>query len=279
MNFEVRDNFGEYKGTVHPYKINFMFTTWVKPCDQIPNISRFNCKSFSEISMQSNVDNVFFDIIGEIVGMSQISEKDCSGQKSKLLDIQQRDLSDTIMECTLWENHAEDVHSYVTKKAAGPIILLGSLMRIKKFNGKVSVQNSRFSTKLFLDGDLSEVAEFKMQLRNRNSDDVFKVYHLMTSDLSNKVEDSFPLSSWESIDQITKNSQENTCVTFATILEFRKDKEWYYVGCTQCFKRVMPFFNLETEAVDLNKYSCDHCNKDETSTSISSCIKERERER
>ncbi|XP_010436015.1 PREDICTED: uncharacterized protein LOC104719746 isoform X1 [Camelina sativa] len=106
------------------------------------------------------------------------------------------------------------------KKTAGPIILLGNLTRIKKFNGKVSVQNSRFSTKLFLDGDLSEIAEFKMQLGNRDSNDVHRVSQLMTPDLSNKVEDSFPLSSWESIDQITKTSQENTCVTFARILEF-----------------------------------------------------------
>ncbi|XP_019086162.1 PREDICTED: uncharacterized protein LOC104719746 isoform X2 [Camelina sativa] len=128
--------------------------------------------------------------------MSQITEKDCSRQKSKLLDIQVRDLSDTIMECILWENHTEDVYSYVTKK------------------------NCRFSTKLFLDGDLSEIAEFKMQLGNRDSNDVHRVSQLMTPDLSNKVEDSFPLSSWESIDQITKTSQENTCVTFARILEF-----------------------------------------------------------
>ncbi|XP_010436158.1 PREDICTED: uncharacterized protein LOC104719867 [Camelina sativa] len=132
-------------------------------CDQIPSISRFSCYSFSEISTQSNVGDVFFDIIGEVVGMSQITEKDCSGQKSKMLDIQLKDLSDTIMECTLWGNHVEDVYTYVTKKTAGPIILLGSLMRIKKFNGKVSVQNSRFSTKFFLDGDLSEIAEFKKQ--------------------------------------------------------------------------------------------------------------------
>lgn len=37
--------------------------------------------------------NFFFsDIIGEIVGMSEITEKDCSGTMSKLLDIQLRDL-------------------------------------------------------------------------------------------------------------------------------------------------------------------------------------------
>ncbi|XP_010425755.1 PREDICTED: replication protein A 70 kDa DNA-binding subunit C isoform X1 [Camelina sativa] len=254
MNFEVRDNLGDYKGTVHPYKINFMFTTWVKPSDEIPRISRFNCYPFSEISTLSNVDDAFFDIIGEIVAMSQITQKECFGQQSKLLDIQLRDLSGTIMDYTLWENQAEDVHSYVTKKAAGPIIPLGSLMRTKKFNGIVSVQNSRFSTKLFLDGDLSEIAEFIMQLGNRDSNDVITVSPLMKPDLSNKVENSFPLSRWESIDQITKTSQEKTCVTFARILEFRKEIDWYYVGCTHCLKTAMPYFNPETEECDLNKY-------------------------
>ncbi|CAL9234583.1 unnamed protein product [Arabidopsis halleri] len=35
MNFEVFDNNGGYKGTTHPFKINFMYTTCVKPCDEI----------------------------------------------------------------------------------------------------------------------------------------------------------------------------------------------------------------------------------------------------
>ncbi|KAH0942393.1 hypothetical protein HID58_002030 [Brassica napus] len=117
MNFEVLGNNGDYRGTTHPYKISFIWTTYMKTSEQIPNLSRFNLSPFPDILSQSNVDDVFIDILGEIVGMGEITER-----------------NETIIECTLWENHAEDVHSYVKNNKTGPVILLGSLMRTKKFN-------------------------------------------------------------------------------------------------------------------------------------------------
>lgn len=70
MNFEVFDNNGGYKGTTHPFKINFMYTTCVKPCDEIPTISRFNFSPFSEILTQSEVDDAF-------IGMFYFSNSPC----------------------------------------------------------------------------------------------------------------------------------------------------------------------------------------------------------
>ncbi|KAL0646772.1 hypothetical protein Bca4012_045063 [Brassica carinata] len=149
------------KGTRHPYKISFIWTTYMKTSEQIPNLSRFNLSPFSRyfISVQY--------ILGEIVGMGEITERKYAGHSTKLLDIQLRDLSETIIECTLWKNHAEDVHSYVKNNKTGPVILLGSLMRTKKFNSKISVQHSRVSTKLFLnEEDIDEISEFKKGMMN-----------------------------------------------------------------------------------------------------------------
>ncbi|RID40473.1 hypothetical protein BRARA_J00513, partial [Brassica rapa] len=120
-----------------------------------------------------NLCSIFYfyvDILGEIVGMGEITERKYAGHSTKLLDIQLRDLSETIIECTLWENHAEDVHSYMKNNKTGPVILIGSLMRTKKFNGKISVQNSRFSTKLFLnEEDIDEISEFKKGMVNTDN--------------------------------------------------------------------------------------------------------------
>lgn len=166
MNFEVVDNNGDYRGTTHPFKINFIYTTYAKkPSEMIPNLSRFNLSPFPDILSLSNVDDAFIDILGEIVGMGQITDRNYAGNLTKLLDIQLRDLSETIIECTLWKKHAEDVHSYVKNNKTGPVILLGSLMRTKKFNGKISVQNSRFSTKIFLNEDIDDISEFKKGMK------------------------------------------------------------------------------------------------------------------
>ncbi|XP_013626664.1 PREDICTED: uncharacterized protein LOC106332723 [Brassica oleracea var. oleracea] len=138
MNFEVLGNNGDYRGTTHPYKISFIWTIYMKTSEQIPNLSRFNLSHFLDILSQSNVDDVFIDILGEIVGMGEITERKYAGHSTKLLDIQLRDLSETIIECTLWENRAEDVHSYVKNNKTGPVILLGRVMRTKKINDQIS---------------------------------------------------------------------------------------------------------------------------------------------
>ncbi|CAN7112351.1 unnamed protein product [Brassica rapa subsp. narinosa] len=143
MNFEVLGNNGDYRGTTHSYKISFIWTTYMKTSEQIPNLSRFNLSPFPDISSQSNVDDVFIDILGEI------TERKYAGHSTKLLDIQLRDLSETIIECTLWENHVEDVHSYVKKNKTGPVILLGSLMRTKKFNGNHFIRKVPYLKKKF----------------------------------------------------------------------------------------------------------------------------------
>uniref|UniRef100_A0A1J3IC83 Replication protein A 70 kDa DNA-binding subunit B/D first OB fold domain-containing protein n=1 Tax=Noccaea caerulescens TaxID=107243 RepID=A0A1J3IC83_NOCCA len=87
MNFEVLENNGDYRGTTHPFKIAFLFNTYLKPCDHIPNISRFNFCSFGEIESQSNTDDVFIDILGEVVAMSGVKEKNVANNPSKLLEI------------------------------------------------------------------------------------------------------------------------------------------------------------------------------------------------
>ncbi|CAN6891565.1 unnamed protein product [Brassica oleracea] len=268
MNFEVLGNNGDYRGTTHPYKISFIWTTYMKTSEQIPNLSHFNLSPFLDILSQSIVDDVFIDILGEIVGMGEITERKYAWHSTKLLDIQLRDLSETIIECILWENHAEDVHSYVKNNKTGPVILLGSLMRTKKFNGKISVQNSRFSTKLFLNEDIDEISEFKKGMVNTDNLAPCTVTPVVKP-TSNKVVtvDDFPLSCFKTIDQLMC-IEESTCVMFASILAIQKGIPWFYVGCKGCCGKATPYFNPVTEEIEANKYACDSCEKDETITSI-----------
>lgn len=63
MNFEISDNGRSYRASSHPYKINFMSMTYVKKCEQIPNLEfRFNFVPFSDIQAQTDNDNVFIGI-------------------------------------------------------------------------------------------------------------------------------------------------------------------------------------------------------------------------
>lgn len=83
-----------------------------------------------------------------------------------------------------------------------------------------------------------------------------------------KSAESFPLSSWKTIDQLTSTMEESTCVNFASILAFKRERPWWYVGCHCCFATATPYFIPGTEEIEANKYSCYTCDKNETTTSI-----------
>ncbi|CAH8367841.1 unnamed protein product [Eruca vesicaria subsp. sativa] len=246
MNFEVLGNNGDYKGTTHPYKINFIRTSYAKTSEKIPNLSRFNLSPFPDILLTYCMKLLAW-VISPLEAM---------------FDIQLRDLSETIIESTLWEKHAEDVHSYVKNNKTSPVILLGSLMRMKRYNGKISVQNSRFSTKLFLNEEMA----------NNDTLALTEVSPMVTPTRNNKDVDSFPLSCWKTIDQLASTMEEIiicTCVTFASFLAFQKECPWWYVGCKACCSTATPYFNPVTEQIEASKYSCYTCEKDETTTIIS----------
>uniref|UniRef100_A0A0D3CEW5 Replication protein A 70 kDa DNA-binding subunit B/D first OB fold domain-containing protein n=1 Tax=Brassica oleracea var. oleracea TaxID=109376 RepID=A0A0D3CEW5_BRAOL len=76
MNFKLSPNLGNYRGTPHPFKIFFTWSTHVKKnCEEIPNDSlRFNCISFDDLLSQKHDEKVFVDVIGEIVGPCDLKE-------------------------------------------------------------------------------------------------------------------------------------------------------------------------------------------------------------
>ncbi|XP_048619528.1 uncharacterized protein LOC125590229 [Brassica napus] len=138
MNFKLSPNLGNYRGTPHPFKIFFTWSTHVKKnCEEIPNDSlRFNCISFDDLLSQKHDEKVFVDVIGEIVGPCDLKEITVRNVPCKILNLQLKDCGDSIINCVFWEKYAEDIHSYVQSFFGGAIVLLCSLMRINIYNGK-----------------------------------------------------------------------------------------------------------------------------------------------
>ncbi|KAF3488202.1 hypothetical protein F2Q69_00054539 [Brassica cretica] len=61
MNFKLSPNLGNYRGTAHPFKIFFTWSTHVKKnFEEIPNDSlHFNCISFDDLLSQKHDEKVF----------------------------------------------------------------------------------------------------------------------------------------------------------------------------------------------------------------------------
>ncbi|KAH0878810.1 hypothetical protein HID58_066204 [Brassica napus] len=104
MNFKLSPNLGNYRGTLHPFKIFFTWSTHVKKnCEKIPNDSlRFNCISFDDLLSQKHDEKVFVDVIGEIVGPCDLKEITVRNAPCKILNFQLKDcgMSKDVMSTT-----------------------------------------------------------------------------------------------------------------------------------------------------------------------------------
>ncbi|CDY56442.1 BnaC07g49340D [Brassica napus] len=101
MNFKLSPNLGNYRGTPHPFKIFFTWSTHVKKnLEEIPNDSlRFNCISFDDLLSQKHDEKVFVDVIGEIVGPCDLKEITVRNAPCKILNLQLKDCGDSIINC------------------------------------------------------------------------------------------------------------------------------------------------------------------------------------
>ncbi|KAF3589187.1 hypothetical protein F2Q69_00028506 [Brassica cretica] len=89
MNFKLSHNLGNYRGTPHPFKIFFTWSTHVKKnCEEIPNDSlRFNCISFDDLLSQKHDEKVFVaSTLGIEDCVPQLSSKKLKGDVSLLAE-------------------------------------------------------------------------------------------------------------------------------------------------------------------------------------------------
>ncbi|CAF1928883.1 unnamed protein product [Brassica oleracea] len=270
MNFKLSPNLGNYRGTPHPFKIFFTWSTHVKKnCEEIPNDSlRFNCISFDDLLSQKHDEKVFVDVIGEIVGPCDLKEITVRNAPCKILNLQLKDCGDSIINCVFWEKYAEDIHSYVQSFFGGAIVLLCSLMRINIYNGKLTIQSGKASTKLFINSDIAEINKFKEKMSKDVMSTTSSGSLLTLSNCTQVSSDHIPFDNRKTISQLLTSYEETRCCIYATICALKIEAPWWYLGCPGCAKKVNPYLNPETEEIEMDKFSCDGCETIVCSTKI-----------
>ncbi|XP_020876692.1 uncharacterized protein LOC9310715 [Arabidopsis lyrata subsp. lyrata] len=206
MNFELCPNLGKFRSCDHPYKINFIFYTCVKPSEEIPNLEAcFNLCPFPEILARRNDDTIFIDIIGEIVGMNEVKSITTAEGPTKLLNLQLKDLGDSLIDVALWGKLAEDVYSNIKSQPSGPVVFLGSLMKTLLYQGKGTVQSSKFTTKAYINSPLPEILQFQEALCNEEPR--LAITEIISSKSAHISKQSFHLSERKTIIELMETNQ------------------------------------------------------------------------
>ncbi|KAL0761886.1 hypothetical protein Bca101_078036 [Brassica carinata] len=219
MNFKLSPNLGNYRGTPHPFKIFFTWSTHVKKnLEEIPNDSlRFNCISFDDLLSQKHDDKVFVDVIGEIVGPCDLKEITVRNAPYKYYCL-----------------------SFV-------------------FEGKLTIQSGKASTKLFINSDIAEINEFNEKMSKDVMSTTSSGSLLTLSNCTQVSSDHIPFDNRKTISQLLTSYEETRCCIYATICALKIEAHWWYLGCPGCAKKVNPYLNPETEELEMDKLSCDGC--------------------
>ncbi|KAH0858803.1 hypothetical protein HID58_087064 [Brassica napus] len=224
-NVVFSPNLGNYRGTPHPFKIFFTWSTHVKKnCEEIPNDSfRFNCISFDDLLSQKHDEIFFIDVIREIVGPCDLKEITVRNAPCKILNLQLKDCGVLIINCVFWKKNM--LKTFIPMFNHFLVELY--LMRINIYNGKFTIQSGKASTKLF---DIAEINEFKEKM----SKDVMATTScgslLTLSNCTQVSSDHIPFVNRKTISQLLTS-----------------------------YEKVNPYLNPETEEIEMDKFSCDGC--------------------
>ncbi|XP_039684531.1 uncharacterized protein [Medicago truncatula] len=163
-NFHVVKNDVLFKVSDHKYKL--IWTGGTTAVDvNLNDISNTHIKykPFAEIVSSKWRPDLLVNVIGVVqdMGYCQLNE----GKKLQV-NFTMKDISDIVLNCTLWEEYAPKFVQYNSdRKEAGLVIVLLKYCKIKE-EGRypLSVSNTYSFTKLFINDDMPEINMFRESL-------------------------------------------------------------------------------------------------------------------
>ncbi|WJX55293.1 hypothetical protein P8452_41081 [Trifolium repens] len=107
------------------------------------------------------------DVIGHVVEKDVVKETIVKGKKSKVTNLTLKDLENNRLHCSLWNDFAVRFHQFMdTHNSSEPPVMILQLVRLKKnsYLGVMGVSNIFNGTKMLLNADIPNVAEYKVKM-------------------------------------------------------------------------------------------------------------------
>ncbi|XP_058746645.1 uncharacterized protein LOC131619576 [Vicia villosa] len=233
-NFQVSLNDLLFKPSDHKFMLTFTGGTSVtdKNKHDIP-AKPLKFTSFTDIMTGNWKKDVLIDVIGMVteIGYTQVQQ----GGKKQQINLLLKDLSDNILNCTLWEGYAVQFHDFSkNRKDTTPIIIVLQYAKVKE-EGKypLSVSNTFNVTKLHVNDDLPQIKDFiGSQALSLQSQTMSQYSNSSQHSLYDKL---MYKATVHPLADIVKLKELAQCVTVATITKLKAAQGgWYYQACHEC---------------------------------------------
>ncbi|CAO2825102.1 unnamed protein product [Amaranthus hypochondriacus] len=232
QRFPIYKNDTDYKVTNHNYKIFFHATTAVTVIEDINfPTSCFNFVGFEKLKSPSYDLTFLCDVIGQVVGFSDVDMH--SHKKTLTLDL--CDEKDNHMTCKLWEGYAEQIYNFISNhKTNDAIIIVIQFAKAKVWQGHITLSNTMYASRLFVNPDFPEVKEFIERFTTIKGDCSIQLTEA-PKDESQSLEHIFLENpNVVNVRDLPFIKEEGTYVVLATIKAIDPAHEWFYKSCHKC---------------------------------------------
>ncbi|EFH39472.1 hypothetical protein ARALYDRAFT_359097 [Arabidopsis lyrata subsp. lyrata] len=122
-DFSVNKATGQYRSTIHPYRINFHYSTVFSPSPSINNEVWLDLVDFTTIIAGNLDQNKLVDVLGQLVNVGEAQKIDVQGKPTKKIDFQLRVTDDNRLPCSLWGKFADQI-SKVAQESLGSVVIV-----------------------------------------------------------------------------------------------------------------------------------------------------------
>ncbi|KAG5375974.1 hypothetical protein IGI04_040570 [Brassica rapa subsp. trilocularis] len=253
VNFAVMPSVGAYRITHHAYKIAFLDSTRICICLNLPRqLNGFQPVPFCDVLDGNFYSDYLVDVIGQVVGFSNVDIISVHGKDTHKLSLQLRNEVDHRLTINVWGKQAEVFSDALRLGSSCPLICV---VRFGKITER-TVSNVYNISDIALHPDMDDVEAFLKLLPRKQ----VTVEHMdskpicLVSDISEK-KDFFAETPWKTIAELLDTTHVQMCFVVCTIAALDTEKGWYYLSCNVCGVEVHNVSN------DWSSRGAAHCNR------------------
>ncbi|GJX79437.1 replication protein A 70 kDa DNA-binding subunit B [Tanacetum coccineum] len=235
-NLGVGENSGKWPLLNHKFKLNFFQGTTVTRVGSFDNNPHgFKFEHFTSFTSRTFKETELCDVIGTVVSVSDAIPFNNYGKDQLRRTIILEDVQGAQLECCFfyaWCNKFAKLHD--ERESMGHVVMILQLCKVKYFNGVPSVGPAMYSTKLYLNDDIHEIAAFKYSEKD-GFDPANHTIALFTP-VKKEVtaDDFFKGAIKKTVGSIRDSDGPYHCLLYAKIHKIHRENGWTYLACKKC---------------------------------------------
>ncbi|XP_028752889.1 uncharacterized protein LOC114724812 [Neltuma alba] len=237
-NFEVSPNVNQYRATTHPFKITL--TPRTRVAGKLASLPSYSYSFFPLADIvkldQSHVIDYLIDVLAFVKSMGTLQEYRRDNETKNKLRMVLTDIEGSDVECTLFDEAANDAFMSHLQNTQTPAVLLLNMARIGfSDDGKPQVCNSFNATRVFFNPPIKEVQQLIDSGKDNGSPALSFLSQTAPSQLSQQSCSGMARNQNKiTISQIKDQPMGENFVINCIIQKLETRYDWVYDGCSKC---------------------------------------------